>query len=81
MKTTLTHNFIHQFERLVCKSVKAADLPQSVSFVPCSDGVQIVANTNGAVVAMTIHNYDVTENFTLPFQLTTMCSQLASLCF
>ena len=67
MKTTLMRYDVHMFERLVSKLFRPSDLPQTVSFVSCTDGLQFIAYGGEAVLSMTIPTEEAVEPFTLPW--------------
>lgn len=75
MQTTINRYDVHVFERLVSKLMRPSELPQTVPFAPCSEGLQFVAFGKDAVLRMTTHSEDTVEPFTLPWSAT---KQLAS---
>ena len=74
MKTIINRYDLYRFERLVSKLVKQSDLPQSVSFTPCSEGLQMTAVCNGAALTFTVPSDEI-EPFTLSW---TTVKELAS---
>ncbi len=67
MKTFINRFDLYRFERLVSKLVKPTDHPATISFAPCSDGLQFAAFTDVAVLTLTVPTSDVVEPFTLPW--------------
>ena len=67
MKISLNRFDLFRFERLISKLVKQSELPQIVSFAPCSDGLQLTAFCNGAVLTLTVPVSGNVESFTLPW--------------
>jgi len=67
MKTIINRLDLHRFERLVSKLAKPSELPATISFAPCSDGMMFSAFCAGAALTFTVPSGDdVVEPFTLP---------------
>ncbi len=75
MKTFLNRSDLYRFERLVSKLVKPTELPATISFAPCSDGLQFAAFCDAAVLTLTVPSNDAvnrpsaTDPFTLPWTI------------
>ncbi len=67
MKTTLNRSDLFRFERLVSRLVKSSELPTTIAFAPCSDGLQFAAFTDAAVLTLTVPSTDTPAPFTLPW--------------
>ena len=68
MKTIINRLDLHRFERLVSKIAKPSELPATVSFALCSDGMMFSAFCAGAALTLTVPSGDdVVEPFTLPW--------------
>ncbi len=67
MKTFVNRSDLYRFERLVSRLVKSSDLPTTIAFAPCADGLQIAAFSGTAVLTLTAPSIDVIEPFTLPW--------------
>ena len=67
MKTYIKRHDVYLFERLVSKTFRAGDMPTTVSFAPCSDGLQFTAFGKDAVVRMITQPNEAVDPFTLPW--------------
>ncbi len=67
MKTFINRSDLYRFERLLSRLVKPTELSATISFAPCSNGLQFAAFTDTAVLTLTVPSNDVVEPFTLPW--------------
>ncbi len=67
MKTTLNRLNLFRFERLVSKLVKPSELPTTIAFASCTDGLQFVAFTDAAVLSLIVPCNGTPHPFTLPW--------------
>ncbi len=67
MRTFLNRSDLYRFERLVSKLVRPAEIPATISFASCSDGLQFAAFCDAAVLTLTVPPANVIDPFTLPW--------------